>query len=225
MNAYSELYLADAKLILAQCFSYLIDDCGIAPHRAWEYFRNSGYAEAFERGTPGVIFGISGIELAEKILIKVYGAKDIDDLSFVAREAESAYKANRTPAYWAGWAIAEYQWYTGRRFKDIFSAVSLDEIIKMYMPFHEMDISHFIEAVDDMIMRSSFEADAKLKVIRERRGLSQAELADRSGVKLRSVQMYEQKQNNIDKAQASTLYKLSVVLGCSIEDLLEDPSV
>ena len=35
--------------------------------------------------------------------------------------------------------------------------------------------------------------------------------------------MYEQRVNNIDKAQAQTLYKLSRVLGCDIEDLLENP--
>ena len=43
----------------------------------------------------------------------------------------------------------------------------------------------------------------------------------KSGVSLRSIQMYEQRQNNIDKAQAHTLYKLSVALGYDIEDLLE----
>lgn len=47
--------------------------------------------------------------------------------------------------------------------------------------------------------------------------------ADLSGVKLRSIQMYEQKSNDIDKAQARTLYKISRVLGCNIEDILENP--
>ena len=65
--------------------------------------------------------------------------------------------------------------------------------------------------------------DAKLKRIRESRGLSQNELAEQSGVNLRNIQMYEQRGNDIDKAQARTLYKLSRVLGCSIEDLLENP--
>ena len=65
--------------------------------------------------------------------------------------------------------------------------------------------------------------DTKLKQIRESRGISQTELAEMSGVKLRSIQMYEQKVNDIDKAQSQTLYKLSRVLGCGIEDLLENP--
>lgn len=53
--------------------------------------------------------------------------------------------------------------------------------------------------------------------------LSQAELAKISGVSLRSIQMYEQRVNDIDKAQAQTVYKLSRVIGCVMEDLLEKP--
>jgi len=33
--------------------------------------------------------------------------------------------------------------------------------------------------------------------------------------------MYEQRRNDINKAQSETLYKIAKVLGCSIEDLLE----
>ena len=52
---------------------------------------------------------------------------------------------------------------------------------------------------------------------------SQFELADQSGINIRNIQMYEQRINNIDKAQAHTIYKLSRVLGCDMEDLLENP--
>ena len=40
---------------------------------------------------------------------------------------------------------------------------------------------------------------------------------------VRSIQLYEQRVNDIDKAEAHTLYKLSRVLGCGVEDLLESP--
>jgi len=65
--------------------------------------------------------------------------------------------------------------------------------------------------------------ETKLRSLREARGLSQRELSKISGVKIRSIQLFEQKVNDIDKAQAHTLYKLSRVLGCIIEDLLENP--
>lgn len=41
-------------------------------------------------------------------------------------------------------------------------------------------------------------------------------------MELRSIQMYEQRRNDINKAQVETLYKLARVLGCNIEDLLEN---
>ena len=84
-----------------------------------------------------------------------------------------------------------------------------------------MDITQFIDSMESFYNKAVFET--KLKRIRESRGISQSELAQMSGVKLRSIQMYEQKVNDIDKAQAQTLYKISRVLGCNIEDILEDP--
>ena len=52
-------------------------------------------------------------------------------------------------------------------------------------------------------------------------GLSQQKLADLADTDLRSIQMYEQRKNDINKAQTITLFKISKVLGCKIEDLLE----
>ena len=85
-----------------------------------------------------------------------------------------------------------------------------------------MDVAQFREAMDEKMQGVLLET--KLKRIREARGLSQSELAKISGVSLRSIQMYEQRGNDIDKAQGQTLYKLSVILGCQIEDLLENPN-
>lgn len=60
-----------------------------------------------------------------------------------------------------------------------------------------------------------------LKGMREKRGLTQAELAERSGVSIRTVQAYEQGLKDINKAAAITLYRMSQILRCAIEDLLE----
>ena len=84
-----------------------------------------------------------------------------------------------------------------------------------------MDITRFIERLDQVC--SKLGAETHLKRIREANGLSQSQLAERSEVSLRSIQMYEQRKNNIDKAQVNALFRLSKVLGCSMEDLLENP--
>jgi len=61
----------------------------------------------------------------------------------------------------------------------------------------------------------------KLKVIRTKVGLSQSQLAHKSGINVRTIQNYEQGVKDINKAQAIKLYKISKVLNCSIEELLE----
>ena len=62
------------------------------------------------------------------------------------------------------------------------------------------------------------------KRLREKRaeaGLSQSGLATWSGVSLRMIQYYEQGRDDINKAQAGTVYRLAKALGCSVEDLVE----
>lgn len=211
-HAYNKSYLSNAKNRLSQFFDYAINDCEIKSDWIAMMFIQSGYAEQFERGNPAVLSGMSGIELAQLVINKIYEKKELPPPSF---------SNDKSPEYWAGWALAEYQWYTGRRFKDIFEYASLSKIISMYSAYHEMDISQFIDTMNQF--HAEMNAETKLKRIRESRGLSQAELASESGVHLRSIQMYEQKVNDIDKAQSQTLYKISRVLGCTIEDLLEDP--
>ena len=62
---------------------------------------------------------------------------------------------------------------------------------------------------------------SKLKENRERAGLTQKELSERSGVNIRTIQDYEQGRKLINKAQGLSLYRLSNALNVTIEELLE----
>ncbi len=210
IRAFSELYLNDAQTNLANAFDYALNICKQSPDMFAAIFSRSDYAKKFECGDPAVISGKSGVELVRSILSKV-----IDDFP------EPQFSQDRSPEYWAGWALAYYQWYSAKRFKDIFERIPLTQIIMMYKVFHEMDITVFVESMEKRY--NEVEIETKLRSLREARGLTQRELSDISGVKLRSIQLFEQKVNDIDKAQAHTLYKLARVLGCVIEDLLENP--
>ena len=143
MHAYNELYLNDAKLNLGQYFSYLVDDCAYSVSDAWNLFLTSGVGELFDKGNPAVLSGMSGIELARKAIDKSYGDKFSAGTQL--KEPSSSYNMNRSPSYWMGWALAEYQWFTGRRFKDIARAVPINDILSMYKTYHEMDICQFID--------------------------------------------------------------------------------
>mgnify|MGYP003300141047 CR=1 FL=1 len=212
IRAYNELYLNDAQTFLANFFDYALCDCKLEPEFLSKIFVNASLSREFERGNPGVLSGKSGVEAARELIGTVMPNYRFPDASF---------SEDRSSAYWAGWALAYYQWQTVRRFKDIFVRVPLADVLAMYRVFHEMDLSNFVEAMETRY--NAVVLDTKLKKIREARGLSQQELSDLSGVKIRSIQLYEQKVNDIDKAQAQTLYKLARVLGCNMEDLLERP--
>ena len=60
-----------------------------------------------------------------------------------------------------------------------------------------------------------------LKRMRTKTGITQATLSKITGVKLRSLQNYEQGQDNINQAAAITVLRLARALGCSVEDILE----
>ena len=102
---------------------------------------------------------------------------------------------------------------------DILTTVPLSHIIQMYSVFHEMDISHFVEQMDLLIRETK--PSTRLKARRVNSGLSQSELSEESGVPIRQIQLFEQRQRNINNAAAITLLQLSKALHCRIEDLLE----
>lgn len=62
----------------------------------------------------------------------------------------------------------------------------------------------------------------KLQELRKQNNLSQKELSTLSGTALRTIKDYEQGYRDINKAAAENLYRLSLVLGCKMEDLLEN---
>ena len=61
-----------------------------------------------------------------------------------------------------------------------------------------------------------------LQSIREQRGMTRRELAQRSGVNFRSIQDYEQGHKRLSSAGGDTLLRLAAALGCQIEELLWD---
>lgn len=210
IHAYSNLYLNDAKNNLATMFDYAINDCGYPTDDFAMLFVQSGVAELFETGNPSYVSGKSGYELVYSIF---------DYLLNPPVAPEPTAKFEKSPEYWAGYYLAEYQWYTSKTFLDILKKVPFSEIIGMYHPYHEMDISHFIYEIDRRYLERS--VVTKLKRQRENSNLSQSQLSKLSGVNIRNIQLYEQRVNDINKAQGITLRNLAKILHCTIEDILE----
>lgn len=208
-HAYQEIYLSNAQAALGE----LSTSVRVAAYREkilLKLFTVSSVSKHMENGEPAYLAGKSGIELAAQILAETTG---------MTEQPEQPERYARSCEYWIGWAVAYYQWYSGRKYSEIFEVLSFAELEKMYYTLHEADVSKFAEIADARI-REHF-AETNLKRIRTAYGCSQAELAKKSGVGLRSIQLYEQRQKDINKASAESLYKISRVLGCAMEDLLE----
>jgi len=210
IHAYQEIYLSKAQAVLGDAFDYAVNVCGIPGPDFVKLFTVSQVSRRMENGEPSYIMGKSGIETARDIVVETKGME---------LQIELHEHFERSPEYWIGWAVAYYQWFSGRKFSEIFEAVSFGELQKMYYTLHEADISKFVDVVDARV-KERF-PDTNLKRIRTIYGCTQAELAEMSGVSLRSIQMYEQRNKNINKASVDTIYRLAKSLGCTVEDLIE----
>jgi len=211
-NAYSELYLDDAMNNLGDMVEYAVCDLGYKPDEFWGWFVSSGIASRFEKGNPRYVAGMSGYELADAVLAET-------NLTFERREPSCSESKGRE--FWGGWILAYYQWFTGKRFEDIVKGgLPLSKVLSMYL-LHEADESKFIESANEILDRNKASGKTKLHKIRKARGFTQQELSQASGVTLRMIQLYEQRQNDINKAQVSMVVGLARALGCEVEDLLE----
>lgn len=210
IRAYSEEYLMLSQRVLGDMLDYAVYSCEMDADKFFDMFLASGIAEQVGNGNPAYIAGMNGCELAKAVFLKS-GLKlpDVPDEMYL----------DKSPEYWAGWAVAYYQWYSGKTFSKIHQAVSMKEILSLYPVLHEADIMKFVESMNERLKR--FYVHTNLKVIRKMAGLSQHELAEMSGVALRQIQLFEQMQRDINKTQAINLLRISKVLGCKIEDLLE----
>ena len=176
----------------------------------FDLFLSSGVAALFERGDYSVTVGMSGVELAYLVL-------EASGIPF--ERVKPQYTAGRSPEYWAGWALAYYQWETALGLAEINRCIPIGEVVQLYSPYHEMDIRQFCDKMNALYRAAR--PETQLKQRRKSAGLSQRELAERSGVPIRTIQQYEQRQKGINKAQAESLVMLAKVLCCGVDDLLE----
>lgn len=136
-NAYSKNYLSQARTIMANLFDIFINEYNYSIIDFQNLLIKSKFAESLKDGDICYWCGKSSYEIAllmsEKLSFK--------ELSKLAEK--NAYNFSKSPEYWAGWALAFFQWKTNLSFQEIFKKVSIEEIISMYNPYHEMDISNF----------------------------------------------------------------------------------
>lgn len=210
IHAYDKIYLDKARIAMGRMFDFAVYDLHYNLADFFNLFISSGVATRFEQGDFTLLAGMSGVEISYEVL-------ECSDI--VIERMKPNYTFNRSKEFWAGWALAYYQWHTALCFSEIIRYIPITQILTLYSPYHEMDIRQFVDKMNALYKASK--PDTNLKLLRRSSGLSQRELSELSGVPVRTIQQYEQRQKNINKAQVEYLAMLSQTLCCEIEDLIE----
>lgn len=210
IRAYGQNYLEKAQAALGSMLDYAVHDLHYDITAFFSLFLTSGIASLFGSGDVKTIAGRSGVELAWEVLEK-------SGLRFDC--AMPGVRFDRSREYWAGWALAYYQWSTAMTFRDIDRCVPIADVVALYHPYHEMDIRQFCDHMTELIRKA--QPETNLKRLRQIAGLSQGQLAKVSGVPKRTIQQYEQRQKNINKAQAEYIFMLASALNCTPTAIIE----
>ncbi len=210
MHAYDEMYLEKARIALGRMFDFAVYQLGYSIEKFYDLFISSGVAKRFENGDVSLLVGKSGIEIGYEVLYKTFG--DVQPI-------EIEFTAGRSEEYWVGWVLAYYQWLYDISFSKISEKISIRDILTLYSPYHEMDIRQVVDKLDEMM--SNDRVETSLKKRRKEVGLSQSQLAKETGISVRTIQQYEQRQKDINKASAERMLAFAKRLYCDVEDLME----
>ncbi len=202
--AYPETYLDDAMRTLGEAVDWAARVRRLPPERFLAAFVASGLADAFGAGVPKFVAGISGADLAREALRRTGDAGAASDGAAPRGDGE-------TPAFWAGWILAWYQWRTALPFRAILAFLPAAELLSLYPTLHETSEERCGAAFE--ARRRARRGATPLAAARRAAGLTQAELACRAGVALRSVQQWEQRAKDLGRAAARSVAALARVLG------------
>jgi DNA-binding XRE family transcriptional regulator len=202
IHPYSDLYLEDIQRTLGVVFDISLRQERIPPERFAELFAGSELAHRIESGRCNFVVGRSGQEHASDVLGREvrYGANP---------EGPGA-------EYWCGYVLAYAQWQWFRSFREILDAYPLERLMERYYPMHEASLASICDEIGTAACPEN-----PLRRLRKAQRMSQEDLARLSGASLRSIRAYEQGTQDICRASGETLYGLSRVLGCPVEELMK----
>ena len=233
IRAYDEACLPAACDCLGRMLDYSVYSLHIDADSMMKLFIASGTAALFGRGDIRTIAGRSGIELAYSVLEKS---------SVPYERVPARHTVSLSNEYWCGHALAYIQWASGLCFEEIVSVCPASELAadcarerlalldSLPLDISDQDRAKALRRFGDGFARAAagrimsdgeVRADTRLKRLRAKNGLSQSALAKASGVPLRTIQQYEQRQKDINKAHFEYIIMLSAALNCEPAELFE----
>ena len=208
--AYSQLYLNDAITNLGEMTEYAHYACGMDLDLALNCFVISGYAGRFQVGDPEVVSGMSGTELYREMM---------DKCGLLTGQLPGALVRYDTDEYyWLGYILAYFQWWSGMAFKSITDAIKTDDFMRLYPTMHTVSEERAAEELLELYRKKT--QFNRLQEYRKRLGFTQAELAEKSGVNLRTLQQYEVGDKDLAKASVGSVIALAKALHVEPESLI-----
>ena len=145
-RAYKKTYLNGAMRNLAVMMDCGVRKYGYSIEEFYDKFLASEVSRQFANGNPRYLVGMSGAELADSVVDSSGGT--------VLKENDGTYSVG--PEYWAGWVLAYYHWLSRRSFSYMNKrGLGIKEVLSMYYPLHEADLSKFADAADSIIVRGA----------------------------------------------------------------------
>ena len=120
IHAYDESYLVHSTRVLGWMLDSAVNLFGKKAEAFWRLFISTGYAERFGKGESRLLAGMTGYELARAVL---------DDAKVKYRPVPPSEVTDLSCEYWAGWALAHYQWRTALSFAEIDAFAPIQEVI------------------------------------------------------------------------------------------------
>ena len=207
-RAYNQLYLNRAARAAGNMLHSATVGAGMDGTDFLVCFVQSGIAEQFEEGNPRFVAGMSGSELFAEVMERTTGRQcTIGPIEHI----------DKSPQYWVGWILAQYQWYSGRNFKNILETIPYEELLSLYGILHEADVKKSCDVLDGHFSGR----ESRLKTVRKRCGMTQEELAAKSGVSLNTIRAYERRSKDINRAGYETVARLAKAMYCDIKEIVD----
>lgn len=210
IKSYSKYFLDYVMQNFGEAFDYANYAYNLSLDEFMSYFINSGYASKFENGDMNVVLGMSGTEL----VLNVFYELSIKEKIYKPRNSITF-----SPEFWTGWILCLFQYETQFPFSYINSLLKMDDILSLYPTLHEASEQKCIDVLLTRLKNNI--KSTRLQELRKKAGYSQKELSFISGVNLRTLQEYENRSKDINKASSQTLYYLSKALNAKMEDIIE----
>lgn len=215
MHPYPKEYLTSIMGTLGKAFEFADRTLSGGVERFYPLFAKSDIAASLSEDTDKPDIGLSGIA----VVLEICGTARNEVIDELVQGSISSSKADFSYARWLGQSLAHYQWESGVPFRTIAAFLSSEELRRIYAEVSEGDWADILSTIEHVRRRAT--SSTQLRKLRCAFGLTQAELSKRSHVSLRSIQQYEQRKKDINRAQAHSIYALSQVLNCQMEELLE----